>query len=135
MATFITSVLLNGLVSYHLLTGDERVAAAIVRATDFIISDTWVEHAASFRYTSCPASRVSVEPLVYRPLAYACLLDPDERRQSVLNRAWEQFLTELRGTEAVGKAYGRLHRDSPRALAQVGKLAASAAGTPPAQVT
>lgn len=119
MATFITAVLLNGLVSYHLLTGDARVGECIVRAVDFVLSDTWVEHLGHFRYTSCPASRPRPGHLILRPLAYACRLAPSERRRTVMTRAWAEFLRELERPGVGGKNYGVMHREAPRVLAHM----------------
>ena len=119
MATFITAVLLNGLVSYHLLTEDERVGEAIVRGVDFVLSDTWVEHLGHFRYTSCPASKPRPGHLILRPLAYACRLAPSERRRAVMVRAWKEFLHELERPGVMGKSYGAMHREAPRVLAHM----------------
>ena len=53
-AGFMVGVLLSGLKRYYLLTGDERVAEAIVGGARWLIEHTYDEKAGHFRYTSCP---------------------------------------------------------------------------------
>jgi len=120
MATFITAVLLNGMVLYHQITGDQQVAESIVRAVDFVISDTWVENTAEFRYTSCPASSASPGTLILRSIAYAKRLSGSPRHAEVLQRAWERLMGNLQERSKAGPAYGKsfaiTHRELPRVL-------------------
>ncbi len=123
MATFITAVLLNGLALYHQITGDERVARSIVRAVDYVISDSWVEKSAEFHYTSCPASAVRTDPLMLRGIAYAWRLSGSPRQEEVLRRAWARVLERVlaepkRGASAV-VGFAWVHREMPRALVDV----------------
>ncbi len=120
MATFITCVLLNGLIAYHQITGDERVAESIVRAVDFILADTWVEHRGEFHYTSCPASAVRpATGSMLRPIGYALKLAGKQRHREVLTKGLErslQHLLDLQPGRAYGKTYAAGQRDFPRVL-------------------
>jgi len=127
MATFITGILLDGMVLYHQATGDERVAESIVRAVDFVLSDTWMERTAEFRYASCPATPPQpANTLMLRALGYAKRLTADPRYAAALRRAWRRLLDTTRGDPRMrrapqpGPAYGALyslaHREAPRVL-------------------
>lgn len=52
-AGFMVGVLLSGLKRYYTLTGDERVASAIVGGAHWLIDHTFDEKSGYFRYTSC----------------------------------------------------------------------------------
>ncbi|MEN6548214.1 MAG: hypothetical protein ABFE07_19415 [Armatimonadia bacterium] len=126
MATFITSVMLNGMISYYEATGDERIPDSIVRAADFMINDSWDEHAGKFRYTSCPASSLTQLTLAVRSLSFAARHGNKERHKQVLvkcYRSWLEHIEEMK-TEmgAFGKAYGYYHRELPHVLADLQAL-------------
>jgi hypothetical protein len=53
-AGFMVGVLLSGLRRYHLLTGDPRVADAIVGGARWLVHKTFERERGVFRYTSCP---------------------------------------------------------------------------------
>jgi len=119
MAEFITSVLLSGMIEYHAVTGDERVADSIVRAVDFIIADTWDEIEGKFRYTSCPASSPRPPDLCLWPIAYAYRLAHKPLHRHVLRRAWATYinhLDEITAKVAFGKSFAMYHRSAARVI-------------------
>lgn len=128
MATFITSVLLNGMIRYHQVAGDPRVADSIVRAVDFVISDTWVESEGKFRYTSCPASDLTSGHGVHRPISYAYRLARKPRHLAVLGKALATTLEcireEIGADGGTGKGYSALIRELPHVVADLADAAA-----------
>ena len=86
-AGFMVGVLLSGLRRYHELTGDERVAAAIVGGARWLIEQTYDRGSRQFRYTSCPVRGSGPSDEYTRQvidgLAYASTLTEDrELRES-----------------------------------------------------
>lgn len=74
-------VTLAGLRRVHELTGDARVAAAIVGGARWLIAHTYVPEARHFRYTSCPTRGTGPGPghtrQIIEGLAYAYRLSRD----------------------------------------------------------
>lgn len=50
---FMVGILLTGLCMYHKLTGDEDVAAAIVRGARWLIHESWCVEKRAFKYIQC----------------------------------------------------------------------------------
>jgi len=122
MATFITSIMMNGMIKYWEATGDDRVLDSILRGCDFVIADSWDEHVGQFRYTSCPASShgFSLGPL--RSLSFAARVGGSERHAEVLRRffqSWVEHVQGVRGSSGFGKAYGSYNRDLPHVIADM----------------
>ena len=110
MAGFITSVLVNGLSEYCLLSGDERIPDAVERAITFLIDDTWVEQRSGFRYTSCPASSFHGQAgVTVMAVVNAVRLANNPEHLRVLAKAWdakfEKLLDGLVGGPGQGKAF------------------------------
>ena len=125
MAVFITGVLLAGMIEYHKVTGDERVADSIVRAIDFVIDDAWNEFEGRFRYTSCPASRCTTPMRIVWPIAYAVRLAGKPRHIHVLRKCWETFLADHEKSgprRGYGKAFAAAHRSISQSLAVLEEL-------------
>jgi hypothetical protein len=119
MAEFITSVLLSGMIEYHMVTDDRRVAESIVRAVDFLIADTWDEIEGKFRYTSCPASSPRPPDLCLWPIAYAYRLAYKPVHRHVLRKAWTTYinhLDEITARVAFGKSFAMYHRSAARVI-------------------
>ncbi len=99
MAGFITSILINGLSRYWELTGDPRIPQAVDRALTFLNNDTWVDHKAGWRYTSCPASAFAGQPgVTIMAHVNGIRLNHNPEHARVLRKAWnarfEQLLEE-----------------------------------------
>ena len=97
-AGFMVGILLSGLKRYHLLTGDDKVARAIVDAARWIVADTWMPDREAFRYTSCPNTGTISGNMLWEGIAYAVRLSGDEHLQRVL-------LTDMRNE--IGRRFGR----------------------------
>jgi hypothetical protein len=78
-AGFMVGVLLSGLRRYHRLTGDARVAEAIVGGARWLAAKTFDPISQGFRYTSCPSRSDFVSPTIQlvEGLAAASALDDD----------------------------------------------------------
>jgi len=104
MAGFITSVLINGLSEYYLMTGDERLRDALDRAVTFLDNDTWREGWRDWRYTSCPASSKMNQPgvtILAHVNGVRIAGNPEHLR--VLRVAWDaKFKRLLEEPESVG---------------------------------
>lgn len=53
-AGFMVCILISGLMRYHRLTGEARVAEAIIGGARWLIRETFDDASGYFRYTSCP---------------------------------------------------------------------------------
>ena len=108
-AGFITSVLINGLARYALLTGDERVPEASGRGVTFLDNDTWREEWLDWRYTSCPASsRVNQPGVTIMAHVNAVRLIDNPEHLRVLRAAWDakfKRLLEAPSSAGQGKTY------------------------------
>jgi len=104
MATFITSILINGLSRYYFLSADERLREVIERAVTFLDYDTWREERRGWRSSSCPATSASVGQgggtLMAHVNGIRVANNPEQLR--ILRLAWEEKLQQLRRTESVG---------------------------------
>jgi len=100
MATFLTSILINGLCRYYFLSGDERLPEVIERAVTFLDYDTWREERRGWRGNSCPAESHSVSQadaiLMTHVNAIRIADNPEHLR--ILRVAWEARRQGLRQT-------------------------------------
>jgi hypothetical protein len=109
MAGFITSILINGLGRYYVLTGDKRIPEAVERAVTFLDNDTWHEEWQDWRYTSCPATSKMGQPgvTILAHVNGVRLADNREQRR-VLRVAWDakfKRLLEAPASVGQGKTY------------------------------
>lgn len=110
MAGFITSVLLNGLSRYHLLTGDERLPEAIERGVTFLDRDTWHEEWQDWRYTSCPATGPVRQPgVTIMAHVNAVRIAGNEEHKRVLEVAWAKKFARLREAPPPGPGFGKTY--------------------------
>ena len=108
MAGFITSILVNGLSEYCLLTGDERIPAAVERAITFLIDDTWVEQRSGWRYTSCPASSFHGQAgVTVMAVVNAVRLADNPEHLRVLAKAWDAKFVKLQDGLGAGSGQGK----------------------------
>ena len=109
MAGFITSILVNGLSRYYLLTNDERIPDAVDRAVTFLDNDTWIDQRSGWRYTSCPASSFSGQPgVTVTAHVNAVRLSATPEHLRVLRRAWDARFAALQkapSNAGQGKTY------------------------------
>jgi len=116
-AGFMVGILLSGLKRYHQLTGETRVAEAIVRGARFLIEDMWDPEACGFRYTSCSKTRGGPSFPLLESIAYAYRLTKEDRFGTVLNPSIRTLLS--RAGNAM--AYGSM-RSAPYVLHDIGDL-------------
>ncbi len=122
MATFITAIMMNGMIKYYEATDDERVLDSVLRGCDFIIADSWDEHVGQFRYTSCPVTPHGFDLGSLRSLSFAARVGGSERHAEVLRRVfgnWADHVASQRGGTAWGKSYGSYNRDLPHVIADM----------------
>jgi hypothetical protein len=111
MATFITSVLINGMSRYYELTGDERLPPSIDEAVTYVNNDTWRENLKGWRYTSCPAHRTANQAgVIVMAYVNAVRITKNPEHLRILRLAWEEkfrkYLAEpLQPAPGVGKSY------------------------------
>jgi uncharacterized protein YyaL (SSP411 family) len=110
MAGFITSILINGLSRYYLMTGDERLPQAIDRAVTFLNNDTWREEWHDWRYTLCPAtSRMGQMGVIMMAVVNGARIGKNPEHLRILRVAWDaKFQRLLEASPAAtgqGKAY------------------------------
>jgi hypothetical protein len=92
-AGFLTAIRLCGLYCYYQLTGDKRIPSAIERAVTHLNRDTWQDHLASWRYTSCPASANGGRAgNTLEALAASVHLTNNPEHRRVLEKAWHANL-------------------------------------------
>lgn len=93
-AGFMAGILLSGLRRFHELTGDPRVADAIIRGARWVIASTYDAERGLFRYTTCPNKR-QPSPEYTVPLldglVYANALRPDPTIRAVITRGFEDL--------------------------------------------
>lgn len=101
-ASFMVGVCLSALRRYHELTGDERVAAAIVDGARWLVERTYDRGVRHFRYTSSP-SRGAGSPAhtgqVIEGLVYALSLRADAELTGIVRRALANLGAERRAAE------------------------------------
>ncbi len=126
MAGFITSVLINGLSRYYVLTGDERVPKAVERAVTFLDNDTWREEWRDWRYTSCPATgpmRQMGVIMMAHVNAVRIANTPEHLR--VLRVAWAEKFKRLLKAPPVGPGFGKTYTTTVYGCAETVGLLAS----------
>jgi hypothetical protein len=108
MATFITGVMIDGIAAYYWMSRDERVPEALNRAATFMNRDAWVEQGRSWRYTSCPATRVTGQSgVTIMALVNAIRMKRDAELERILHIAWADKFERYRDGEFLQKAQGQ----------------------------
>jgi len=86
-SAFMTAILCEGLINYHLLTGDKKTEKALLKAADWLIKEMYIPNQRAFRYTQCPLSTApgiySLNPLFLEMLGYATYISKDEKYRNV----------------------------------------------------
>ena len=101
-ASFMVGVCLSALRRYHELTGDERVATAIVDGVRWLVDHTYDRDARHFRYTSSPsrgASGPAHTQQVIEGLVYALSLRPDPELDGIVRHGLGTLGDERRAAE------------------------------------
>ncbi len=129
MAGFITSVLVNGLSHYYILTRDERLPKAIDRAVTFLDNDTWREQNRDWRYTSCPATGPTRQPgVVVMAHVNACRISGNPEHRRILGVAWEAKFQRLLEAPSTGPGFGKSYSSTMYGCAEaIGLLAGDGA--------
>ena len=101
-ASFMVGVCLSALRRYHELTGDERVATAILDGARWLVEHTYDRQERHFRYTSSP-SRGESGPAhtqqVIEGLVYALSLRPDAEIEGIVRHGLHTLGAERRAAE------------------------------------
>ena len=101
-ASFMVGVCLSALRRYHELTGDERVATAILDGARWLVEHTYDRQERHFRYTSSP-SRGESGPAhtqqVIEGLVYALSLRPDAELEDIVRHGLHTLGAERRAAE------------------------------------
>ncbi len=130
---FMVGMVLEGLRRYHELTGEARVAEAIVRAARWLVrDDIWIAADHGFVYSSCRGDRGRGrrgEIRALEGLLYAYHLAGERRFLDVALDAWEAALEPVgqpyhldrQGRDSVGKGYATLTRSTPHVLAYLAR--------------
>ena len=116
---FPIGILLSSLARYHEVTGDERVADAIVAGTRWLIEDLWEdEPPIGFRYSSGPYARGGNRFFhITYPLTYAHKLTADRTFHDVALEYSDRYLTdEIGPTHEFGKIWSQHLREIPYTL-------------------
>ena len=101
-ASFMVGVCLSALRRYHELTGDERVATAIVDGVRWLVDHTYDRDARHFRYTSSPsrgASGPAHTQQVIEGLVYALSLRPDAELDGIVRHGLGTLGDERRAAD------------------------------------
>ena len=108
MATFITSVMLNGLSRYHLLAGDARIPDSIDRAVTYMNHDTWRETQRGWRYTSCPAHHKAGQGgVIVMAYTNAVRITHNPEHLRILRLAWDAKFQSLLEAPPPGPGHGK----------------------------
>ena len=82
-----TAILAEGLIQYHLRTGDKKVEKSIVKAAEWLLSEIYMPNQKSFRYIQCPQSTASatysLNPIFIELLGYATFISKDEKYRNI----------------------------------------------------
>lgn len=95
-AGFISSIRLNGLSYYYLLTGDKRIPNSVRRGITHMNNDLWRDELNDWHYTSCPASELMQQlGVIIMALVNSISLNGDKEQLRILRQAWEAKFTVL----------------------------------------
>ena len=101
-ASFMVGVCLSALRRYHELTGDERVATAIVDGARWLVEHTYDREVRHFRYTSSPTrgagGRAHTEQVI-EGLVYALSLRPDAELDDIVRHGLDTLGGKRRAAE------------------------------------
>jgi hypothetical protein len=120
-ANFMLGVLMTGMTLYYHATGDEQVAADIVKIARFCVESMWVPERLAFRYTSCPKTSPSAASawIMMQGLAFAAHHANDEALATVCRQALAAAWSSL---PSGGKSAGYVLCSSAQALEEIAKL-------------
>ncbi len=120
-AGFMLGVLMTGMKMYYDVTGDEEVAADIVKTARFIVDTMWVPEQFGFRYTSCPRTGAGAGSswIMMEGLAFAARHANDERLAAVCRNALAAAWSSIPTT---GKSAGYVICSSAQALEETARL-------------
>ena len=118
-AGFMVGILLTGLQRFHEVTGDRRVAEAIVAAADFCVDRMWDATAAAFRYTCCPHSSLGggADMRILKGVAFAYRFTHRQHLRDVLEAGFDSAVTG--GGPGSGRGAGKGISARMRGAAQV----------------
>jgi rhamnogalacturonyl hydrolase YesR len=83
---FMTTILMEGLIKYHKITGDEKVKESIIKGNDWLINEAYLPDQKTFVYIQCPERQgnvYSLNPMFMEMLGYAYHLTKDEKYLNV----------------------------------------------------
>jgi hypothetical protein len=120
-ANFMLGVLMTGMTLYYHATGDERVAADIVKIARFCVETMWVPEQLAFRYTSCPKTNPSASSawIMMQGLAFAAHHANDAALADVCRKALAAAWSSL---PSGGKSAGYVLCSSAQALEEISQL-------------
>lgn len=101
-AGFMVGVLLSGMKLYHEATGDPRAADVLVKATRWLVRETYDPATNQFRYTSCPnSSKPSSTPsMACEGFAYAAWLTGEPDLVKLAHDVTSDLITRTGGSSA-----------------------------------
>lgn len=117
---FMTTVLLEGLIRYHIMTGDEKVKESILKANNWLINEAYIPQRKTFVYIQCPEYKRSggvytLNPMFIEMLGYAYHISKDEKYLKVALEFFKD--TILKGEYANHiKEFTQCFRSSGRGL-------------------
>jgi hypothetical protein len=120
-AGFMVGVLMTGMKKYYATTRDERVAASIVKASHFLITDTWTPEVGGFRYTSCPLTKASAGFLMLDGLTFAYERTRDAKLREVLLANTDAAIKNM-AKFAIGKGFTQFTRVTPHFIETLATL-------------
>ena len=119
---FMTTLLMEGLIRYHRLTGDEKVRQAILGGTDWLVKECWWPSigrpdSPTFTYIQCPppgrSETYDLNMMFLEMLGYSWYLTGQRKYLDVATRA---LAGGLRSFGAHAKAYNQAMRGCARGL-------------------
>ena len=117
-SAFMTTILMEGLIRYHMLTGDEKVRIAIIRGNDWLINEMYIPSAKTFKYIQCPereGSVLSLNTMFFEMLGYASYLSKDGKYDKVTKEVVESTIKSGNYANHV-KEFAQAFRSSGRGL-------------------
>jgi len=117
---FMMGILLEGLIRYHMLTKDPKVAKSIVKACYWLVDEAWVEEDKGFIYTTEPSNMDGGRLTDVREMAalgYAYVLCGEEKFLEVAKKQYQAFVEDMGHFDGVnGKGFAIRSRSLPHFL-------------------
>ena len=118
-SAFMTTILCEGLIHYHLMTGDKRVEKALVKAADWLLNEMYMPNQKTFRYIQCPQSTAagtySLNPMYIEMLGYATYISKDEKYRRVAREVMSDTVKTGNYANHI-KEFAQCFRSSSRGL-------------------